>query len=126
MRVGRSRAVRNVEWLDSGRSLIEHQAKAPHVDGGAEVAAAHLLWGHVAGCSNTAVAPAGGTGQAQVDQAGHTVVGDDIAGFDVEMQVSAAVQVPQGRAEILAEVAQTCGSAAVGCRCRGCSPRWRR
>jgi hypothetical protein len=38
------------------------------------------------------------------------VLGDDIAGFDVEMQVSAAVQVAQGRAEMLAEVAKVCGS----------------
>lgn len=117
--------MRNVEGLDSGRGLIEHQAKAPHVDGGAEVAAADLLWGHVAGCSDTAVAPTGGMGEAQVDQASHTVVGDDIAGFDVEVQVSAAVQVAQGRTEMLGSSGSSAGRSRPRSSPGALSGRWR-
>jgi hypothetical protein len=41
------------------------------------------------------------------------MAGDDVAGFDIEVQVAAMVQVAQSRAQVLAEVAQVRSGQAV-------------
>src|SRR6185437_6420438 len=109
-RAGRQGHIGDVEGLGRGSGFVEHQADAPDVGRRPELAAGELFGRHVAGCAGTRGAVAWRTGQAQVDQAGDALAGDDVAGFDVEVQVAAAVQVAQRRAQLLAQVAQVRGA----------------